>query len=313
MYPWLENAWRFFLERLDSERLAHAILLQGPAGTGKSDMALNMAARLLCTDGSETACGVCRSCALFKSGAHPDWFKLNPEEGKHQIRIDAIRETTRALSLTTTISNRKVALICPAEAMNINAANALLKSLEEPTGETVIILVAHDPSRLPVTIRSRCQAINVTQPSTASAVGWLEKAHDLDSNTAAAALDAAGGSPLRAAHYANTGQVAEHQGLRNSLSNLLRNPGQVSRVAAEFRELEPETLWYWLSTSMADAMRGTSCGKPPEWLTNTQNPGCRSLALLQRIADRNRALARTAVRQDLLLEDWLIKWATRAH
>ena len=312
MYPWLQSAWQFFLERLSTERLAHAILLQGPGGTGKFDMAMMMAARLLCIGGTDSICGECRSCALFKSGAHPDWFLLTPEEGKHQIRIDAVRQTTHALTFTTTISNRKVALICPAEAMNINAANALLKSLEEPPGDTVIILVAHDPSRLPVTIRSRCQAISIALPGTATAVDWLRTGHKLDERAAIAALDAAGGSPLRAAHYAETGQVAGHEGLRRSLADLLQSPGQVSRVAKEFGDVEPETLWYWLSTSVADALRGISSGRPLKWLANAQKLDCKNLALLQQSADRNRMLARTAVRQDLLLEEWLIKWAAQA-
>ena len=144
MYPWLLPAWSSFQNRLNSGKLPHAMLIQGPAGTGKCELAMHMAGRLLCSEDSEYACGQCRSCTLFEGGAHPDWFLLNPPEGKHQILIDQVRSTISALTLTTSFSPRKVALICPAEVMTTNAANALLKSLEEPPGETVLILVAHD-------------------------------------------------------------------------------------------------------------------------------------------------------------------------
>ncbi len=311
-YPWLRTARALFTDRLAADRLAHAILLQGPAGTGKHALAMDMAARLLCNEPGDRACGQCRSCTLFSTGAHPDWFPLAPEEGKHQIVIDAVRETARALTFTTTISDRKVALISPAEAMNVNAANALLKTLEEPPGEATIILVAHDPSRLPVTIRSRCQAITVTLPERPEALQWLQESEGLAEQDARAALEAAGGSPLRAAHYACEGLVAGHQELLHSLAGLLRNPGQASAVAAQLGEVEPETLWYWRSAAAAEAVRKMATGQPVDWLGELQHHRPRELGLLQQSADRNRRLARTAVRQDLLLEEWLIEWAALA-
>ena len=309
IHPWLAQAWSLFQERLNSGRMAHAMLVHGPEGTGKFDLAKLMAANLLCTNETDFACETCRSCSLFESGAHPDWFLLQPEEGKHQILIEQVRSTIAALTLTTSFSPCKVALICPAEAMTTNAANALLKSLEEPPGETVLLLVAHDASRLPVTIRSRCQSIAIPLPDRHQASAWLQKSLGLDPGIALSALNAAGGSPLRARHFQQTGQVEMHQSLLNKLSGLVRKPGMVSRVAGELSDIEANTLWYWLSSCSADALRAMMTGQSPGWLYNSSALNPKSLITLQQSADRNRMLARTPVRGDLLLHEWLIKWS----
>ncbi len=303
MLPWLQDAWRLFLDRIDADRLAHALLVRGPEGTGKMQLAIAMAKRLLCTDAGtgSGACGTCRSCVLFDdgAGAHPDWFLLVPEEGKHQVQIDPIREATRGLNLTTTVSPRKAALIAPAEAMNRNAANALLKSLEEPQGETYMLLVSHDPSRLPVTIRSRCQSIPVNLPEAAQAMEWLVKENGIDGRTAEAALEAAGGAPLRALYYAQAGLVEQYREVKMQLSELRSGRGTASVAVTRLQEIEPDALWQWLSLEAAASFRA-SAGR------GQSAPG---LAGLQQSADRNRTLARTAVRQDLLLQQWLIEWS----
>lgn len=307
--PWLKEPWARFQERLVGGRLAHAILLHGPEGTGKLELARTMVARLLCVQDEEFACGVCRSCQLYGSGAHPDWFMLEPEEGKHQIKIDDVRDTIAALSLTSSFSKRKVALICPADLLNRNSANALLKCLEEPPGDTVLILVSHDPSRLPVTIRSRCQSIPVLLPEAKLAQRWLQEHHAMDARLAQAALAAAAGSPLRAAALHESGALAAHQAIVASLAKLLHSPQQVSSLAQKLADIEPRTLWAWLSGSCADALRASLGGYSGDWSEYSAGLDSRRLSELQHHADRNRDLSRTPVRQDLLLIDWLIKWS----
>ena len=311
-YPWLSAAWSGFQNRLNSGQLPHAMLIQGPEGSGKSMLARQMAARLMCTAELEFACGECRSCTLFEGGAHPDYFGLAPEEGKHQIVIDQVRSTIAALALTTSFSPRKVAMICPAEAMNNNSANALLKSLEEPPGETVLILVSHDASRLPVTIRSRCQSIAIPLPGAIQATQWLVEHEKMEPGAAAAALEAAGGSPLRALQIAQSGQVVIHQGLLKMLAGLLVKPAMASKVAGDLADVDANALWTWLSNGCADALRAVMVGRSPAWLDNAPDMDSKGLALLQLNADRNRMLATTPVRQDLLLQEWLIKWSQLA-
>jgi len=137
-YPWLQDAEAEFAERLESGRLAHALLLSGPADSGKVDLAERFLASALCLENRYPACGTCRSCQLAASGAHPDGhvvtYEEHPKTGKMrtELVIDQVRRLTASLFLTNTISRRKAALIHPVEAMNRNTANALLKTLEEP-------------------------------------------------------------------------------------------------------------------------------------------------------------------------------------
>jgi DNA polymerase-3 subunit delta' len=312
-YPWLEPAWAVLKGRIESDRIAHAMLIHGPEGTGKKDLALVLLARLVCTQPGEFACDECRSCKLFKSGAHPDWFLLEPEEGKHQIVIDRVRSTISALTLTSSFSPRKVALIYPAEAMNKSSANALLKCLEEPPGETVMILVSHDASRLPVTVRSRCQSLVVALPEAEEAKEWLVTSGGLDPANADEALAAGAGSPLRAVQLSQAGQVELHRRLLHQLSLLLGRPGMVSRVASELSDIEDNALWSWLSNGCADLLKAALAGRKPEWMDQIQaNIDWKSLSALQQRADRNRLLGQTPVRQDLLLQDWLINWSKLA-
>jgi len=315
MYPWLEQAWSVFNASLQADKLAHAILIQGPEGVGKQALARLMLARLVCTQGGELACGECRSCSLFKSGAHPDWFLLEPEEGKHQIGIEQVRKMISALTLTSSFSPYKVALICPAEAMNTHSANALLKSLEEPPGATVLILVSHDASRLPVTIRSRCQSVVVALPEKNEAIKWLTGDGGLDQESALEALAVAGGSPLRAVKILEDGHLESHRRLQRQLSALLGRPGLVSRAASELSDIEASELWVWLSNGCAELLRSIFDGRLPAWLDQDSGGQRRTeidrkgLSVLQQSADRNRMLEKTPVRQDLLLQDWLIKWS----
>lgn len=310
LQPWLEPAWRQFRQQLDQDRLGHALLVQGAAGTGKRALAEAMAERLVCTADQEQACGQCRSCTLYRGGAHPDFMLLEPEEDKHVILVEQARALTAKLALTTSFSARKVALIVPAEAMHKSAANALLKNLEEPPGHAFLILVTHDASRLPVTIRSRCQAIVVHGPDQQGAVAWLQE-QGVDAEQAKAALAAAGGSPGLALAYAREGLVDTHRKLVRGLDAILDDPGAVRLLAEEVQDVGAETLWTWLSHCSAAAFRAASTGQRLAWLKSDRALHPRRLAALQSEADRNRMLAKTPVRQDLLLLEWLLEWTSQ--
>ncbi len=309
IYPWLNDHWSFFLQRLERDRLAHAILIQGPAGTGKTALARLMTARLLCREPLDFACGQCRSCRLLAGAAHPDYFDLQPEEDSEVIKVDQVRVMTGKLDLTTSISERKVAYIHPAETMNAAAANALLKSLEEPVGNTVLILVSDNPGGLPVTIRSRCQAITINQPDPGIVQDWLVKSSAQPAGRVREALQAAGGSPLRAAHYLASPELDAFSRVKAGLSSLLGRPADVSQLSSELIALNQVELWRWLSICTGEAIKSILLGLPLNWLP--ADAGLRGVALLelQRQADKNRQLAATSVRGDLLLQVWLINWA----
>lgn len=204
------------------ERLPHALLLAGQKGLGKFALAKAFAAGLLCeaplTDG--TACGKCQACNWHSQGNHPDFRLLQPEalaeseeggeeakeskkKASQQITIDQVRELDDFLNVGTHRAGLRVVLIHPAEAMNRNTANAVLKTLEEPSAGTLFLLVSHEPLRLLPTIRSRCQAVPVGLPERARGEAVLAQAGVTD---AGHWLALAGGAPLLAIEMAQEGK-----------------------------------------------------------------------------------------------------------
>jgi len=309
IYPWLTEHWSFFLQRLEQDRLAHALMIEGSAGSGKYVLAHAMVAKLLCSEEQPEACGQCRSCKLLVGGAHPDRFDIHPEEDSEVIKVDQIRALIASLDLTPSVNDRKVACIHPAESMNMAAASALLKCLEEPVGNTVLILVCSEPARLPVTIRSRCQSITVRQPDNLQVLDWLEKTTAKSRSEASAALRAAGGSPLHAARYLDLPEKNAYGQVQEGLATLLTRPGSVSFINTSLAELNPDDLWRWLSMCMGELVKSVMLGRSADWVPAGTQLQAKSLLELQKQADFNRRLSATPIRGDLLLQDWLIRWA----
>jgi DNA polymerase III subunit delta' len=317
-YPWLQAVETEFVERLQGGRVAHAFLVSGPPGTGKGELAGRFMASLLCLENGYPACGACRSCTLLQTGAHPDGhvltFEQHPkkDELRTEIVIGQVRRLIESLQLTNTISRRKAALIVPAEAMNSSAANALLKTLEEPPGDATLLLVAHQPSRLPATIRSRCQSLHVRVPDRQAALAWLQRAAGAATaqagneavEVAALALEAAAGSPLIALRMLRGGETRSYRELDATLDTLRAGRCEPAAAMTALAGIDPAQLWFWLSLRAARETR--AC-------LDRDRPGrlglARRCADLQREADRNRRLVPTPVRKDLLLQDWLIQWS----
>ena len=210
IYPWQENEWAR-LRELD-KRPAHGLLFKGAKGIGKLDLAINFAQSLLCQDPGESgrACGKCPSCHWFEQGAHPDFRLLQPEAlnpdaeenetGKKpskQISVDQIRGLADFFGMSAHQGGRRVIVIHPAEAMNINAANALLKNLEEPPQGLLFILVSHKPQQLLPTILSRCVVFALASPDAETSIRWLS-AQGVKKPAEVFAIS--GFSPLQAAH-----------------------------------------------------------------------------------------------------------------
>lgn len=141
---------------LQRGRVAHAYLFAGPRGSGKQAVATVLAQALNCLEEKHDACGRCKSCADIQKGTHPDVHWVRPESKSRQIRIEQIREFESAIALKPLIGRTKVGIIVDAECMNEAASNAFLKTLEEPPGRTVIMLLTAEPQRLLPTIVSRC-------------------------------------------------------------------------------------------------------------------------------------------------------------
>ena len=195
---WQQAQWQSFCQMMSAERLPHGLLLTGPEGVGKSRFALAMAHRLLCLNPSqEQACGACKGCQLNRAGSHPDLYLAEPEAEGKIIRVDQIRAVVEVVAKTSQLGGYRVVVLCPAEAMNVNAANALLKSLEEPGAETVLILVSHQSSGVLPTIRSRCQVLSFCLPPREQACDWLARFTE-DRRRSEHVLNVANGAPIRA-------------------------------------------------------------------------------------------------------------------
>lgn len=210
--PWHKLQFEALLARRD--RLPHAMLIRGPEGTGKLAFATALAQGLLCErpGASGEGCGACPGCTWVNQGSHPDLRLLEPEEPEEageagegrekkarlQIAVEQVRELAPFLHLSSHRGKARVVVIHPAESLNVNAANALLKNLEEPPPQTYFLLVAHRWHQLPPTIRSRCQDVALSLPDTASALEWLEQRGLPDPELA---LAHAGGAPLAAIKF----------------------------------------------------------------------------------------------------------------
>src|SRR5690606_14968084 len=164
--PWHAEAWTRLQAQIRRQALPHALLISGLPGLGKRRLAEQLAAALLCEAGRNElqACGRCRACRPLVQGAHPDLFVVTPEEEGRQVRVDQVRGLIDQLALKSQYGGYRVGLIDPADRMNAAAANALLKTLEEPPPGVVLLLVAARPSLLPATIRSRCQQLTLSPP-----------------------------------------------------------------------------------------------------------------------------------------------------
>jgi DNA polymerase-3 subunit delta' len=181
----------------DARRLSHAILIHEAPGAGGDWLARWLASLVLCEDKSAPPCGQCTACKRVASGQHPDLMWVRPVDDSRQIRIEQVRDLAQELALTSHQGGYKVGVLAPADSMNRFAANALLKTLEEPPLQTLLVLVATHPSRLPATILSRCQRVRVMPPSREAAVAWLNGTVGVKEWNAV--LDALGEAPMLAA------------------------------------------------------------------------------------------------------------------
>lgn len=252
--PWHQQAWEALAHQ---PRHAHAYLLAGVSGIGKRRFANAFAARLLCLAPVQgAACGSCRGCALRQAGSHPDFLEVGPEEEGKAIRVDAIRHLSEFLAQTAQQGGRKVILLQPAEAMNLNAANALLKSLEEPAGDAHLLLVSDQPSRLLPTIRSRCLVQTLGSPSPEEAMSWLaEHLPDLDSVQHSALLNMAEGAPLRALDLYRLDALGWRSLVVEQIKGLLKNQASPSQVADKWSPVPLELLVDWFCGFTMDLLK----------------------------------------------------------
>jgi DNA polymerase-3 subunit delta' len=235
IYYWKQPAWQRFLTTKRQQKIAHAVTLCGVSGLGKHELSLHMAKAVLCLtpndDGSQ--CNHCHSCQLFEAGNHPDHLVIEPEEVGKQIKIEQIRQLKEKQQLTPTISRWKTVIINPADMMNVNANNSLLKLLEEPEENTFMMLVTAKFERLPITVRSRCQQIHLKTPNMDETIKWLtEHGKQIDTDPFFEQYySLANGAPLAIAELVESDAVTQFQQINNDLETLFKqrvNPIEIA-------------------------------------------------------------------------------------
>lgn len=317
--PWQRGLWTRLQQARQQGRMPHAMLFSGPAGVGKTHFARLFSRGLLCHSPNEQGepCGQCRQCHLLRTGNHPDLQLLGPEEGSKsgEIKVDMIRSLTSGTALTAHSGGPKVVLIKPAERMNPAAANSLLKTLEEPTTNTILILLSDHPSRLLPTIRSRCQQFVFPHPKQAEALSWLE--HRVTPGKAKTLLYLAGGAPLRALELASEEVLNWRTESFTAFIGLVQAGRDPVKLATEWSKQDYRQLMEWLMGWIIDMIRLRVSPNPPFLFNWDEKPTLQSVAeqldssVLQRFLVQvyeSRNLVETNLNPQLLLEKLLIEW-----
>lgn len=307
--PWHQAAFARFATRRAEGRLPHAWSVTGAAGTGPATLAESMAASLLCLgvrpDGS--ACGACAGCHLRGSGNHPDLLRVGLLDKKKQIGIDQIRTASARFSTRPQRGGWQILIIDPADAMNGAAQNALLKTLEEPAADTILLLVAHDAGRLLPTIRSRCQKLELSMPTEALSLAWLGE-QGVPAAEAAEALALTDAGPLAVLDALRDGRLAT---LKQQLGVLMSLAQGRSSIGEARRQLgEAEAVLLGLPSLCALWTRPRAAARWPVWAEVAARDPVRASRLAQAALEARRQLG-SGLSADALLLGWLGVYAGR--
>ncbi|MGO1460975.1 MAG: DNA polymerase III subunit delta' [Marinobacter sp.] len=324
--PWLQKPWQFIQQRLAENRLPHALLVNGECGVGKRAWADAVSGLLLCTNplkaesGSPVACGQCRQCELFAASSHPDVQVFSPEKSR-MIKIEQIRSLSAYAVSSPQVASRKIAVIDRADQLNINSANALLKTLEEPVEDFVLLLLQESGRPVLPTIRSRCQVLSIPVPTVEQANQWLvSKVAHLEADKQPSAelmaksLMLAGNAPRLALEYA----TGEFPALRDEAFDKFRQfmKGQiaVSEAAKAFKALGLEDMLWLFEGWAADLARLCARGQANDSEAGEMlgflagiNPAWRAHELLD-IVRESRAAGIYNVSPELEASRLLIAW-----
>ncbi len=317
-YPWHAATW----DRLarDLNRIPHALLLYGQSGMGKKAFAERLAQALLCHRPAEqrAACGECQSCLLFTAGTHPDVMRVTPlEEGK-PIVVDQVRALGEFLSLRPHTADRKVVVIAPADTMNLNAANSLLKQLEEPPPGSAIVLVTSQPVRLPATVRSRCAHVNFPPPPGKEAAAWLRSQLPADSPVELL-LMLASGAPLRALALAGGTELSSREQVLRDLESVSAGRDDPITCAARWKSLGTGRCLTWLQGMVCEAIKlamaeaGSLQTADPDTVVRLRKLiktfTMRDLFDFSAVVSESNRLLTGPLDELLLLENVLIRWS----
>jgi len=257
-FPWLQASWEKLSHYINQNRVPQALLISGKKGLAKKQLAEFFAQTLMCDAyaAEGMACGKCHSCILFNAQTHPDYLYIEPEEAGKAIGIDVIRQLTSKLALKPQFESYRLVLINSADCLTNASANAFLKYLEEPTERTCVVLITDKPAKLPATIRSRCQKLQVNGSDEEQIKTWLQQQGVIDN--ADILLRMSQGSPLSAKQMADDSLL----NLRAECFKQWLQVGQAKEnfvvVAEQWAKLDKQrmdSLLFWLISWVMDMVK----------------------------------------------------------
>jgi len=284
MYPWLEHKQQQLFRRIIQGKLHHALLLQGQDGIGKAEFAQELARFLLCANKQDSgACGQCQACKLNKAGTHPDFHEIESEK---QIGVDQIREAIKKLLGRSQLSGAKVLVIYAAHTMTESSANALLKTLEEPTDNTFLLLITSKPERLLPTILSRCERLLLPESDSATTSEWLKSQGytELDQDL----IRLYGTAPLSLLSELQAEKSFSYQQFLRGIEGLGNQQSSVAELSSSWQE-HTERVIKWLQYWLADQIKQSPAKVDQLWVLHSacaraaeavSNPGINKSLLL---------------------------------
>ena len=319
LYPWFETQWQHINKLIDADKLPHALIINGTKGIGKLHFAGCIARLVLCQNSVDgVPCGKCHSCQLFDSSGHPDLYHLTPQDGA-QIKVDQVRDLGHFMQNTAQQGGYRVVILNPAEAMNISAANALLKTLEEPGDKSLLLLIADQLGQVMPTIKSRCQRIDCPKPQTDIASKWLSEALDLPQDQSEQLLNVVHGAPLLGLSFKSGGDQTLRANLIIGLKSVLQQKTGPLELAAQFAKEDALVLISWLYSLLVDVSKLHLAGEDCHIVNGDMRKMLNTLSQRSKIHDihkladkvqghRNALLARQNPNKQLLLEDLFLDW-----
>ena len=310
--PWLRPLQHRLQAALQASRLPHSSLLLSAPGLGAEHFANWSAALALCEGSGTRPCAACAACTLLRSDSHPDFHLVCLEEDAKQIKVDQVRELIGALALKSYRGGFKVAVIEGAEALNVNGANAFLKTLEEPSADTMLMMIARPTHRLPATIASRCVRMVLRPPTPEVAEAWLKQNGGPDRNWGPG-LELAAGAPLLALELDKAGMAALERDMQESIQAIAAGAVDVTLVAENWAKnnLALRLVWLenWITRRVYSSLAGVASTQTAERVrlpAALLKPKMRALFELLDAARDLRRLASTSMNQQLALEALLL-------
>lgn len=315
-YPWLRPHFEQLIASYQAGRGHHALLIQALPGMGEDALIYAITRFLMCQQPEgHKSCGKCRGCQLMQAGTHPDYYTLEPEKGKSALGIDAVREVSEKLYEHARLGGAKVVWLKDAALLTEAAANALLKTLEEPPEKTWFFLSCRDPGRLLATLRSRCRLHHLATPQESWALSWLEREVTTSQDSALSALRLSSGAPAAALALLQADVWSQREALCRAVASALESGDWLSVLPALNSDQAAERL-HWLAALLLDALKiqqGATLLTNPDVLplVNTlanRLPGATLRAILHDTCQsREQLLTVTGLNRELVLTDQLLR------